>query len=188
MKSDTLLGSPGAAIGQRLRAARSQSGLTIEQLAKRSGVSPGLLSLLERGQGNPSVNTLVKLAEALAMPISDFFPTPDPAARGVVRRGERKLLQFNHEVTYQLLTPDLRGAIELIYTELEPNVSVGPFRHEGEEAGILLEGVLHVHLGDETVVLEAGDSIRYATTIPHSYTNPGPERATMIWAITPPYF
>src|SRR5262249_35843913 len=92
---------------------------------------------------------------------------------------------------YELLTPDVHRQLEVIDVVLPPHMSSNreqPFSHDGEECGVLLSGRLEVHLGDETYVLEAGDSIYYESMIPHWYENPGDEPAHSIWIITPPTF
>lgn len=177
---------------QELRAAR---GFSIDELAEKATLSSGLLSQLERGVGNPSFLTVAKIAYALAAPIGTFFEGPRTGGT-VVRRHERKRLTPRvHGAAkgpiYELLTPDVHRKLEVIYVELPPRMSSNreqPFSHEGEECGVLLSGVLEVHLGDETYVLEAGDSIYYASVIPHWYNNPRREPAHSIWVVTPPTF
>ncbi|MBI2525257.1 MAG: cupin domain-containing protein [Candidatus Rokubacteria bacterium] len=177
---------------QELRAAR---GFSLEGLAEKASLSAGLLSQLERGVGNPSFLTIAKIAYALDVPIGTFFE--GPRTEGVVvRRHERKRLIPRDAAAvegpiYELLTPDVYRKLEVVYVELPPHMSSNkeqPFSHEGEECGVLLSGRLEVHLGDETYVLETGDSISYQSVIPHWYNNPGDEPATSIWVITPPSF
>ncbi|UHD46418.1 cupin domain-containing protein [Aureimonas altamirensis] len=54
--------------------------------------------------------------------------------------------------------------------------------------GLLLEGVIDLHVGDKTYRLEAGDSFAFASEIPHAYNNPGKESARILWVNTPPTF
>jgi quercetin dioxygenase-like cupin family protein len=63
-----------------------------------------------------------------------------------------------------------------------------PFQHEGEECGLVLQGTLEVHLGDEAFVLEEGDSIIFDSRRPHWYRNIGSTRVLSVWAVTPPTF
>lgn len=174
---------------------RVGANMTIEDLAAKAGVSTGLLSQLERGIGNPSFNTMAKLAYALGVPVGTFFTgatPPDP----VVRKGNRKKLMHAASVhdgpapIYELLTPDLQRKLEVIWVELPPGQSNrdAPFQHDTEECGILLSGVLEVHLGDRAHLLQPGDSISFNGLIPHWYRNPGAESAVSIWIITPPSF
>jgi transcriptional regulator with XRE-family HTH domain len=180
--------------GRRLGPLRIAAHLTIEELAAKAGVSSGLVSQLERGIGNPSFNTLAKLAYALGVPVGTFFNGPAPPDP-VVRKGARKKLMHSFggatpAPVYELLTPDLQRKLEVIWVELPPGQSneEAPFVHDTEECGILLSGTLEVHLGNSVHVLDPGDSIAFSGLVPHWYRNPGTESAVSIWIVTPPSF
>ena len=177
-------------IGKRIRAIRTMRGLSTTQLAQAAGVSRGLISQLELDRANPSIDTLRRIAAALASPMAAFFD--ESSANGiVVRRDERKTLRVPRSgLTYQLLTPDLNRQIEFILTELEPGdsgpkVAVGP---PGEEAALVLEGRLLVWIGEEEHLLEAGDCISFNSGVPHRWGNPGETKTVVVSAITPPSF
>lgn len=182
--------------GAKIGPLRAIAGMTLEELAMKAGISVGLLSQLERGIGNPGFNTLAKLAYALNVPIGTFFAGPAPKDP-VVRRNKRKKLIHsgiweNEDAAplYELLTPDLQRKLEVIWVVLPPGQSnqEAPFIHDTEECGVLLEGTLEVHLGDEVYTLYAGDSISFNGMVPHWYRNPGKEPAVSIWIVTPPSF
>lgn len=179
-----------AATLQRLR---EQRGLTLEELADRSSVSAATLSQLERGQGNPSFATLLKIANGLKVPVPVFFQSDTTDEGIVVRRPHRKRLVFSKDEgrTYELLSPDVKGAIEMLWVELEPGVWTEDERvaHEGEECLLVLEGRLEAHIGSsEPQVLEAGDSVYVRSDVPHSYRSSEAMRTVFIIAITPPSF
>lgn len=177
-------------IGQRMRAIRTLRGLSSRELAQAAGVSRGLISQLELDRANPSIDTLRKIAAALASPIASFFDE-SPTNGIVVRQDERKTLRVPRSgLTYQLLTPDLNRQIEFILIELEPGQGGSrlPFGHPGEEAALVLEGQLHVWIGDEEHVLEAGDSISFNSGVPHRIANAGKRKTVLVSAITPPHF
>lgn len=177
-------------LGANLQHLRSEKRLTLDELAHRSGVSIGVLSQIERGLGNPSFRTLYKIAEALGVPIGYFFSGVDRSGT-VVRKHERKNLQSpGRDLVYELLSPDLTGTLEMLWIEYGPGISTQetPFVHQGEECGLILQGRLEAHVGEDTFSLEAGDSIYINSAIPHWFFNPGPDTAVMVWAITPPSF
>ena len=89
---------------------------------------------------------------------------------------------------YELLSPDLRRAMEVIMVELEPGqVSAArPVTHRGEECATVLQGIARVEVGDEQFDLEEGDTIYFESDVPHRVINPGTIRMCMISAITPP--
>src|SRR3954449_11346435 len=64
---------PAVEIGGRLAAHRARRGLKVSELARRVGVSPSLVSQIERGQSRPSVSTLFAMAQALDVPVDAFF-------------------------------------------------------------------------------------------------------------------
>ncbi|WP_319463855.1 XRE family transcriptional regulator [Micromonospora sp. RTP1Z1] len=182
-----------ATVGLQLRTLRKLRGLTLEGLAHKADVSIGLISQIERGRGNPSFNTLVQLAHALDVPIGRLFHTA-MVTSPVVRAHERRVLDMHSsgdvDALHALLTPNLDGALEAIWVEAPAgyDTTETPFSHPGEEFGLVLEGRHEVYLDGTRYVLEAGDSITYASTTPHWYRNPGPDPVKAIWIITPPTF
>jgi len=192
-----------ASLGVQLRTLRKTRELTLEQLATRAAVSAGLLSQMERGQGNPSFNTLVQVAHALSVPVASLFRS-ESSGSPVVRRAERRRIHIHpgdgsggrngagaaEPTVTELLTPSLAGALEVLMIEVPPGYSTEatPFSHEGEEFGLILQGRHEVHLGDTAYSLEQGDSITYSSRTPHWYRNPSDEPVRSIWVITPPTF
>lgn len=179
-----------AAVGAKVRELRKGRGLTLEQLAEVTGLSTGIISQIERGKANPAFTSLAQLARGLNIPVGRLFHVQERSSP-VVRKGERRRLDHHglrSDDVYELLTPDLDGALEATWLETSPgsDTSATPLRHNGEEFGLVLSGVKDVYLDGVRHRLHAGDSIRYASTIPHWYVNPGDEVCTSVWVITPP--
>ncbi len=180
-----------ATVGAQVRGLRKMRGFTLEELSRRSDVSMGLISQIERGRGNPSFNTLVQIAHALGVPIGRLFHTTENLSP-VVRVVERRRLDIHNvssgDAVHELLTPNLNGALEAVWIEAPPgyDTSDTPFAHPGEEFGIVLEGRHQVFLDGVCYELGPGDSISYASTVPHWYRNPGPETVKAVWVVTPP--
>ena len=181
-----------AGLGRALRSARLEKGLTVERLASEAGVSTGLISQLERGLGNPSFLTMQRLAEALGLPFGHFMQGPTPQGGMVVRADQRKRLIVPHptEIVHELLTPDLRGSLEVLRTTVPAGWSNAdqPFRHPGEECVHVLSGRLEVTVGNAAFELGEGDSITYDSSTLHWYTNRSDQPALVIGAVTPPSF
>src|SRR4051812_1213039 len=92
------------AVGALVRQLRGEQNLSLANLAAAAGLSPGLLSQIERGMGNPSLTTLIKLAHALGVPVGRFFVSEQPA-HALVRKGEHPRLQIaDTDLIYELLT------------------------------------------------------------------------------------
>jgi transcriptional regulator with XRE-family HTH domain len=197
---------PALAIGERLAEHRNRRGVKVSALARQIGVSPSLISQIERGQSRPSVSTLFALAEALEVPVDAFFrngeatlqaPAPAvpprsdeaPRVRGqdryVVRRADRAGIDIEGGVRWERLTPtplDEVEFMELIYAPgAESNASL--YRHPGFEMVLVLSGRLVIHVGFERYELGPGDSMAFPSTQPHRYVNPGDETARAVTAI-----
>jgi transcriptional regulator with XRE-family HTH domain len=177
-----------ANLGRKLRDLRHAQSMSLEELVDRTGLSIGLLSQIERGKGNPSFVTLMKVADAFGVQMSYFF-SDDAENHIVVRKDQRRTIFFPASgLTYELLTPDVNRRVEVIFARLEPGVRTqdSPFSHEGEECIVLIRGTLEAHIGDEVFTLQAGDAITFDCSLPHWYYNPGPDAAETFGAMTPP--
>lgn len=181
-------------VGREIRDLRRARNVTIAQLSKVTGLSQGHLSQIERGISRPSVKALHSISRALGVTISWFFAangSADDVVRDiVVRADKRRSLQFSSGITDELLSPNLRRKIELLRCVFEPGAVSGDeaYTHQGEEAGIVVSGELHLWIGDRKVVLNEGDSFAFNSDEPHRYENPTSERTVVIWAITPPSY
>jgi transcriptional regulator with XRE-family HTH domain len=180
-------------LGGQIRRLRLERSLTLEDVSAKSGCSVGSLSQLERGKGNPAFYTLVKIAHALDVPVARLLHV-ETTSQPVVRRGERRRLNPHptdqRGAAYELLTPDLDRALEVVHYALPPGLSTEntPFVHGGEEFGIILSGVQEISINDVLYTLEAGDSISFQSTLPHWFRNPGPDPVEGIFVCTPPTF
>ncbi|MGE5632316.1 MAG: helix-turn-helix domain-containing protein [Caulobacteraceae bacterium] len=177
-------------IGSIIRKLRRKQDISIEQLAEKTGLSTGLISQLERDITGPSVASLWKIAKALNVSINYFFEEFEDN-NPIVRKSERKKIQLpNSNITYELLCPNLRKAIEMLLVKIEPGEcsTEDQISHEGEECGIVLQGTIKIRWGDKEYLLEEGDSIYFDSTVPHRYVNCGDTTAISIWAMVPPSF
>ncbi|HHY46511.1 MAG TPA: helix-turn-helix domain-containing protein [Firmicutes bacterium] len=176
-------------IGLNLHKLRKIKQITLKQLAESSGVSAALLSQIERGKANPSVNTLKRLADSLGISVGYFFDEADDDTF-VTRQSARNVLKVGSGITYYLLSRKTAPNLEVLYNVFEVGATTGnePYSHVGEECGIVLEGTLQVQLADRVFILEEGDSISYSSSIPHKLTNIGTTQAKAIWINTPPTF
>ena len=176
-------------LGQVLATERARCGFTVAELARRAQVSTGSISQLERGMGNPSLETVASLARALGVPIGSFFAGA-PVEGNVVRaHARKKLVLGDGSVTYEMLVPDLSGRLSVLAIELPAHFTNqhSPFEHVGEEVVLVVNGVVQVHVGESHAQLGEGDSIRINAAIPHWYAT-GTKLARLISTMTPPSF
>jgi mannose-6-phosphate isomerase-like protein (cupin superfamily) len=129
------------------------------------------------------------------VPMNWFFQNSGEAASGerdvVVRKSSRRSMQFtNLGIRKDLLSPNLRGPLELLLSIIEPSASSGeePYSHSGHEAGLVIQGTLELWVGERRFRLEEGDSFAFASTEPHRCRNPGRVQTKIVWVITPPSY
>jgi transcriptional regulator with XRE-family HTH domain len=180
--SEEAVGGPTATfiarLGGQLRSRRKGAGLTVQQLAERSGLSRRMLTQIELGQANPSLATVDRLARALGTDFAslarDDVPAPltvtPPEARPDIwtsPRGSRAGLQ---------VATTLRSPAELWEWELQPGDAyrAEPDPPGSEELFLVLTGVLTVVVdGLEPVTLAAGTSARLSSDRRYAYENRG---------------
>ena len=211
--SDGPAATPADEIGGRVAAYRAQRGTKVSELARQVGVSPSLISQIERGQSRPSVSTLFAMSEALDVPVDAFFragdeespparqgPSVDPARpeasevqvgngpgdhRYLVRKGHRAALDIEGGVRWERLTPSTLDRVEFLELVYGPHAESNPtlYRHPGTEMVLMLSGRLDIHVGFERYELEPGDSIHFPSSLPHRYINPTDETARAVTVI-----
>ena len=200
------LGIPGSAkesrvsFGEQVRALRIARRLTAAALAEQCDVSRSLVSQIETGRISPSLDVVRRLAAALGVPIAALFgprdghgpaDAPHTARAAVVRRDERKGLRLpRSRITYELLSPNLRGRLQVQWVALAPGEQAPEegFVHRGEECYVVLEGRVRFRVAGEEYVLNPGDALTFDSSLPHGASNDGPETAVALAAMTPPSF
>lgn len=187
-----------AEMGQQIRGLRTAHGLTLGALSERCGVSVGFLSKIERGLARPSLTVLQEVATALDVSVGWFFvsdgPVPAEERSFIVRAERRRRLSYSGTVSTDylgmedhLLSASLDRTLAMGITTYAPGGSTGDdlYTHEGEEAGMVLEGEIDLCLEDSVFRLRPGDSFSFESTRPHRFANPGPAPARIVWANTP---
>ena len=179
-------------IGARVRRERRRRQLTVDGLARASGVSFGGISELERGRGNPSLLTLQRIGRALDLTLNQLLA--DPAGDEMVVRADGRALLPPYDVTEgqqavkrELLTPRGQTTLQVIRSTIPPQFSneSSPFRHMGTESILIEQGSLLVVHGRRKVTLATGDSMTYGCSVAHFWTNPSRSTTIVLGAITP---
>jgi transcriptional regulator with XRE-family HTH domain len=173
-----------AAIGIRIKEIRLARGMTLQLLSEASGLSPSMLSLVERGRASPSIGSLVVIASALGVGMSDLL-TGEQASEEklVVRSSEPQAIETAQHVIRRLLREDRTRGVSVAVNEYEPNTGNAdrPVTHDGFEYGYILEGQLTVTVEGTPHVLEAGDLISYSSRRPHRIWNYSDARVRTLW-------
>jgi transcriptional regulator with XRE-family HTH domain len=193
-------------LGTRVKILRVQRGMTAKSLAEATEVSPSMISKIENDVANPSYDLLRSIAAALNTSLSSLVepqpgqlvpeeqPAPEKSGHRdgqivVVRPQERKVLHLpSSGLTYQILTPDLQGDMEMGWVEMEPGmIGKASFAHQtGEECILVLEGSLNVYIEEELFALQRGDCLTFDCRLSHRYANEGAEKTVWVYVAVPP--
>ena len=175
-------------VGEKIKQLRMEKGMSLQDLAEKTGFTSALLSQVENHMISPPLGTLIKIAKGIEIPIGLFFEDQREAPFTIVRADERKFTSrvtskegVKYGYSYESLAYDKKGRhmepflITLEEATIKKNQE---FRHEGEEFIFVLEGKMEVQLGKHTDLLEPGDSIYFDSTIPHRVqcTDEGPTK------------
>lgn len=175
-------------IGPRLREQRRRLNLTLEEVARLTGLTKGYISEVERNQASPSVASLLAICDALAITVGDLFAV---AGSAVVRAEQRRPIKFGGTgVKDVLLSPHTRSRIQAIWSDMEPGATGGTPLYSlpaDEEFVFVVEGRLTVQVHHELFELGAGDALTFDPRQPHTFWNPSPEQpARALFVLTPP--
>jgi transcriptional regulator with XRE-family HTH domain len=179
-----------AQLGDRLRAIRRRRRGTLRAVADRAGLSESFLSQVERGVASPSVSSLLRIAGALGIAVSDLFEPDGVRSRPrVLRKESRPVLPLGSRGRKFLLTPRPLENLEVFIGELQPGGATADaaYTHgDSEELVLVLSGTIQLELGAEVHELGEGDSMDYPSSLPHRVVNTGPDEAEVMWVISPP--
>ncbi|HVC01762.1 MAG TPA: cupin domain-containing protein [Steroidobacteraceae bacterium] len=178
-------------VGAHLRAVRQMYGLSQRELAKRAGVTNGLISLIEQNRVSPSVSSLKKVLDGVPMALADFF-TLDLALQPQVFFPKEELAQIGTgRVDLRLVGSGLaKRGMSILHELYEPGADTGEemLTHGGEEGGVVVRGRIDLTVGGETRTLNAGDAYYFRSTLPHRFRNSSRESCEIVSASAPPTF
>jgi len=173
-------------LATRLKTARKGLGLTLDELAERSGLAKGVLSKVENFRVTPSLPSIIKLSSALNIPLEKLFEGLDKKPiTCIIRKDDRKQIERNPE----------KSNIEYYdLAHLRPNRRMDPFEliipagggrkkmlsHEGEEFLRVIKGSLTFKINEEEQTLEEGDSIYFDAENPHCLYNTTKKDAVVV--------
>lgn len=184
IETSTLLSDTVVAIGSRIRELRTLRNMKLQELAVATGLSSSMLSLLERGKASPSIGSLIGIANALDVTMSDLIPLgPLEEEKIVVRADEIAAVETAQHVLRRILKEDRTRGISIAINEYRANTgsAAHPHFHHGFEYGYVLEGELTVDVEGVSYKLHQGDFISFASRKLHRFWNYGKKTARTIW-------
>ncbi|HVJ52064.1 MAG TPA: helix-turn-helix domain-containing protein [Aliidongia sp.] len=177
-----------ATVGRNLRRLRTRRGLSLEGLAKMSGVSRGMLGQIELGRSAPTIGLLWKIATALDVTFATLTSAGADTGTAVFRRGKAKILSSSDgKFTSRALFPfDTERRVEFYELRIAPGHIE---RADAHAAGTLenltvAQGELELFDGQDSHQLMEGDAILFEAGVPHSYRNAGDREAVVYLVMT----
>ncbi|MEM6305715.1 MAG: cupin domain-containing protein [Pseudomonadota bacterium] len=187
-------------IGGRLREVREARGLSQRDLAARAGLTSAAISLIEQNKSSPSVASLKSLLDAFPMPLSEFFAQVEEAGAPKYFYAADEFTELSPQemglgdgaarVSLRQLGDASKHSLQVLYETYPPGADTGPdlISHAGEEAGVVLTGVIEVTVGDQIRVLNPRDGYLFDSRLPHRFRNLGEIACVIVSACTPPSF
>jgi transcriptional regulator with XRE-family HTH domain len=182
-------------IGKKLQAIRKAKGLSQRELAARAGLTNGTVSLIEQNKTSPSVASLKSLLDAIPMSIAEFFATIENSSEPKIFYTATEFVEVAPQsglaaVSLRQLGDASTHSLQILDECYPAGADTGPelLSHNGEEAGIVIQGEVEVTVGDRVKVLKPGEGYLFDSRQPHRFRNIGPETCRVISACTPPTF
>lgn len=167
-------------IGTKIRAIRNRKKITIAQMCEATGLSKGFISNIENNNTSPSISTLSTIASFLEVPLPYLLLEKNQHMR-VVRKESRTTSTFNGLKIEHLAS---KGGLRMMIVEFPPGATIGePNSHEGEECHLVLEGKILAEQGEDSFIVEAGDSFSWNASVPHFVKNVGETKAVVLISI-----
>lgn len=187
-------------VGERLRARRRERGLSLRELAERLGVSPSLISQIERGRARPSVSTLFAIVTELDASLDELLFNDERPASGsnagsgaearpspVQPAATRHHIRLASGVVWERLTTHSQPGVEFLFVVYDVGGASSPGdtyqSHSGYEWGYVISGVLEVIIGFDRYVLQPGDAVSLDSSVPHRLANIGDTPVHAIWFV-----
>jgi transcriptional regulator with XRE-family HTH domain len=180
-------------LGAELRALRKARGMTLTAVARRADISTGYLSEIERDLTRVPIGVLRTLCDVYEISIGWLLrasrTAPADERDVIVRAADRTRLAFpGLGISEELLSPNLSGPLELLISTIDPGADSDDYSHNGDEAGVVIEGVLELWVDGVQHRLESGDSFAFPSTRTHRCANPTEQITRVLWVITPPHY
>ncbi|MDM4141297.1 MULTISPECIES: XRE family transcriptional regulator [Mycobacterium] len=160
-----------------LRPVRRQRGLTLEQLARQTGLTKSYLSKIERGQSTPSIAVALKVARALDVDVGRLFSAGVAQEKITVDRADT-----GDGARYRVLAPSLLGkSMSPFVVHPTEHLADDPHpEHAGQEFMFVHAGTVELDYGDQTFTLGPGDSAYFDASVSHKIRAVGAERAQVV--------
>ena len=169
-------------VAQNIKRLRGEKKLSMDQLARLSGVSKSMLAQIERGEGNPTLSTLWKISNGMKVPFDALIVRPEVSFEIVKKTEIQPILEDNGRVrNYPVFPDDENRRFSVYYLELDAD-SFLPSEHHlagTTELITVFGGQLKIEAEGRHFTVGKGESIRFRGDVPHSYRNEADETAVL---------
>lgn len=162
--------------GQNIKRIREDKHLSLDIAAELTGVSRSMLSQIERGETNPTITVLWKIAQGYKVSFTSLIEQTDTAGAVIRRKDVPSLTDVNsgyENYPVFLFDPETRFETYRIVIQPGGGLDAQPHLPGTEEYITVFAGNMQVTVGPETYVLDAGDSLHFPADVPHAYHNSG---------------
>lgn len=174
-------------IGHRIKERRKTLGLTLQELAAKSGLSAPFISQAERNLTTPSVWSLMNLAKALEVEVSYFMEWPQ-TDQIVFRASSPKIVDIDSAVGYIDLSSELPDRkMDAVLVRIPPGFAFPPDSHDGEIFRYVIKGKLTAVAGDIRAELGPGDGMHFDGRVTHFVRNESDDEVLLLYVSTPAY-
>ncbi len=169
-------------IAVNVKAIREQKKLTLDAAAELTGVSRSMLAQIEKGDVNPTISVLWKIANGYKVSFTSLVEKKTEGVT-VIRQSDQVPLKEDNGryLNYPIFAFDEKTLFETYRIVIEPNgkLSAQPHLNGSEEYITVFSGEVEITVESETFRLAKGDSIRFAANVPHGYHNSRNENAEL---------
>lgn len=159
----------------RIRDLREITGISVQEMAKRTGVTEAEYQLCENGESDLNIAFLYRCALSFGVDVTDLIEGQSPKLRSytLTRAGSGKKIEQAHRMTYYNLAADFQDRVALpLYVVIQhsqqaEHEDIELTTHDGQECDLIISGHMKVQIGEHTEILHAGDSIYYDSSTPH---------------------
>ncbi|WEV60328.1 helix-turn-helix domain-containing protein [Streptococcaceae bacterium ESL0729] len=163
-------------IGKNLKRIRASKGMSLASLSELSSISKGMLSQIENGETNPTINTIWKICSGLNIPYTALLEEKQGDQVRVIRKSEASTQNINDKISlFFYYGESAERSFDYFQMEIEPGISHTSVGHSlnTEEYLMVLEGELQMTVGGENYLLSQDDVISFDAKEEHTYTNLG---------------
>ncbi|MGE5445012.1 MAG: helix-turn-helix domain-containing protein [Ignavibacteriales bacterium] len=174
-------------LGEKIKTLRTEKGWSLQDLAKRSGISAAGIHRIESNGIIPTITTMMKISDALGKRVSFFIEEKDEDSVFVSAGKRESIFTFKKGLDLQCVSAKKYGdfIMTAAYAIAEVGASSGkkPMSHRGEELVYCIQGKMEFQVNGKIYILNPGDSLHFRTHAEHKWKNIGDVRAKLIWVL-----